>query len=95
MKTGYTIITIQRGSHLVEHHWNIDFGMALRRLRKERNLSQEELAERSGLDRSYISILERNIKLPGFITILSLASGLGMKASEFLIEIEKKSVSIA
>ncbi|WP_354670013.1 helix-turn-helix transcriptional regulator [Paenibacillus sp. BSR1-1] len=67
----------------------MDFGMTLRRLRKERNLSQEELAERSGLDRSYISLIERNLKLPGFISILALASGLGMRASEFMIEIEK------
>ncbi|MGG1678232.1 helix-turn-helix domain-containing protein [Neobacillus sp. NRS-1170] len=76
----------------MDYHWNIDFGMTLRRLRKERDLSQEELAERSSLDRSYISLIERNIKLPGFISILALASGLGMKASEFMIEIEKHPV---
>ncbi|MDN3019214.1 helix-turn-helix transcriptional regulator [Paenibacillus sp. BSR1-1] len=76
----------------MDYHWNIDFGMALRRLRKERNLSQEELAERSVLDRSYISLLERNLELPGFITILTPASGLGMRASEFMIEIEQHPV---
>lgn len=68
---------------------HIDFGEGLRRLRKERNLSQEELAGRSGLDRSYISILERNLKLPGLYTIFALASGLGMEASEIMMEMEK------
>lgn len=57
----------------------IDFGEVLRRLRKERKLSQEELSDRSGLNRSYISILERNLQLPGLYSILSLASGLGIK----------------
>ncbi|MEH7493628.1 helix-turn-helix domain-containing protein [Neobacillus niacini] len=69
---------------------HLDFGKALKRLRKDRKLSQEELADLSGLDRSYISILERNLKLPSLYTILALASGLGIKASEFMIEMENQ-----
>jgi transcriptional regulator with XRE-family HTH domain len=73
----------------VDYHLHLDFGKALKRLRKERKLSQEKLADLSGLDRSYISILERNLKLPSLYTILALASGLGLKASEFILEMEK------
>jgi transcriptional regulator with XRE-family HTH domain len=73
----------------VDYNSHLDFGKALKRLRKERNLSQEKLAGLSGLDRSYISILERNLKLPSLYTILALASGLGIKASEFIMEMEK------
>ncbi|MFS0774844.1 helix-turn-helix transcriptional regulator [Neobacillus sp. 3P2-tot-E-2] len=69
---------------------HLDFGKALKRLRKDRKLSQEELADLSGLDRSYISILERNLKLPSLYTILALASGLGIKASEFMMEMENQ-----
>jgi transcriptional regulator with XRE-family HTH domain len=76
----------------VDYHSHLDFGKALKRLRKERNLSQEKLADLSGLDRSYISILERNLKLPSLYTILALASGLGLKASEFIMEMEKNPV---
>jgi transcriptional regulator with XRE-family HTH domain len=78
----------------VDYHSHLDFGKALKRLRKERNLSQEKLADLSGLDRSYISILERNLKLPSLYTILALASGLGIKASEFIMEMEKIQYSI-
>jgi transcriptional regulator with XRE-family HTH domain len=73
----------------VDYYSHQDFGKALKRLRKDRKLSQEELADLSGLDRSYISILERNLKLPSLYTILALASGLGIKASEFIMEMEK------
>ncbi|SMD42464.1 Predicted transcriptional regulator with C-terminal CBS domains [Aquiflexum balticum DSM 16537] len=42
------------------------FGLRLKTLRKEKGLSQEELAERSGLNRPYISGIEqgkRNVSL--------------------------------
>ncbi|WP_194976998.1 helix-turn-helix domain-containing protein [Aquiflexum lacus] len=42
------------------------FGIRLKTLRKEKGLSQEELAERSGLNRPYISGIEqgkRNVSL--------------------------------
>lgn len=76
----------------MDYHSHLDFGKALKRLRKERKLSQEKLADLSGLDRSYISILERNLKLPSLYTILALASGLGLKGSEFIMEMEKNPV---
>lgn len=82
--------TIQRRSSLVDCDSHLDFGNALKRLRKDQKLSQEKLADLSGLDRSYISILERNLKLPSLYTILALASGLGIKASEFMIEMENQ-----
>ena len=74
----------------MDYDSHLDFGKALKRLRKDRKLSQEELADLSGLDRSYISILERNLKLPSLYTILALASGLGIKASEFMMEMENQ-----
>ena len=74
----------------MEYYSHLDFGKALKRLRKDRKLSQEELADLSGLDRSYISILERNLKLPSLYTILALASGLGIKASDFMMEMENQ-----
>ena len=74
----------------MDYDSDLDFGKALKRLRKDRKLSQEELADLSGLDRSYISILERNLKLPSLYTILALASGLGIKASDFMMEMENQ-----
>lgn len=50
--------------------------------------SQEELAFKSGLDRTYISMMERNIKQPTITTIFLLADALEMKPSEFVQQLE-------
>lgn len=52
------------------------FPAALRALRKERRLSQEQLAERAGLHRNAISFLERGINKPTIDTMEQLASAL-------------------
>ena len=63
-------------------------GPALRKLRKDKKMTQKELASRCSIPRSYISSLENDMKLPKLRTIFVLASGLGMKASELMKEIE-------
>lgn len=63
---------------------NITIGAVLKRVRKSLELSQEELAHRSSLDRTYISMLERNIKQPTITTIFLLAQALEMKPSAFV-----------
>ena len=39
------------------------FARNLKKIRDHKNLSQEELAEKCGLDRTYIGILERREKI--------------------------------
>lgn len=75
---------------------NITIGTVLKRVRKSLKISQEELAHRSSLDRTYISMLERNIKQPTITTIFLLAQALGMKPSTFvqLLEDEFKGHTI-
>ncbi|REB10033.1 XRE family transcriptional regulator [Sporosarcina sp. BI001-red] len=75
---------------------NITVGAVLKRLRKSLKLSQEELAHRSSLDRTYISMMERNIKQPTITTIFLLSDGLEIKPSEFvqLLENEFKEYNI-
>jgi transcriptional regulator with XRE-family HTH domain len=51
-------------------------------LRKEQGLTQEKLAERSGLDSTYISGIERGVRNPSFKSLVSLASGFGISVSE-------------
>ncbi|MGM1050420.1 MAG: helix-turn-helix domain-containing protein [Bacillota bacterium] len=63
----------------------IAFGKALRKLRKENQLTQDELSLYSRVDRSYISELENGEKAPSLHTILSLSKALHIKAS-LLIE---------
>lgn len=45
------------------------FARNLRILRNERQLSQEELAHRAGIDRGYISSLEREVYSPSIDTV--------------------------
>lgn len=48
------------------------------RIRRERGLTQEQLAVRSGLSQQYISGLERGKRNPAIVTIYELALALGV-----------------
>lgn len=60
------------------------FGDRVRELRHAAGLSQEELAEASGLHRTYISSLERGQRNVGLDNIHVLAEALGVPASKLL-----------
>ena len=66
------------------------FGVTLKNSRTERNLSQEKLADISGLHRTYISLLERGAKSPSLITIFTLANALKMKPHHLIYLTEEK-----
>jgi transcriptional regulator with XRE-family HTH domain len=63
-------------------------GDELRSARKSAGLTQESLAFRAGVDRSYISQLERNLKSPTVEMLLRLCETLGVRASELIARIE-------
>jgi transcriptional regulator with XRE-family HTH domain len=54
------------------------------RLRKERGLTQEQLAERSGLSQQYLSGLEQGRRNPTIMTIYELATALDVSHLELL-----------
>lgn len=56
----------------------------LRKLREKHGMSQETLADKAGLHRTYISQLERELKSPTLDVMASLASAFGMTLKEFL-----------
>lgn len=64
------------------------FGLVLRDLRKLRNMSQEELALESDLQRNYISLIERGINQPTITTIFKLAAALEVSPSAMLSLVE-------
>jgi transcriptional regulator with XRE-family HTH domain len=57
-----------------------EFGLRLQTLRREQGLTQEELAERSGLHRTYVGQVERGQRNLSLDAIHSLAIGLGLPA---------------
>ncbi|WP_274364803.1 helix-turn-helix domain-containing protein [Paenibacillus thermotolerans] len=68
----------------------LSFAKILKTLRINNKLSQEELAFRSNLDRTYISMLERGIHQPTISTLFALSKALNIKASVIiqLVELE-------
>lgn len=62
------------------------FGKRIELLRKKQNLSQEELAFRCELHRTYIGAIERGEKSPTLNTIEKIANGLNVE----IIELFKK-----
>lgn len=66
----------------------VAFGIVLRELRKQRELSQELLAHESGLERNYISLLELGRNSASIKTIFKLTPVLGVSPSEFMSQIE-------
>lgn len=53
------------------------FGEALRQVRDSRDISQETLALEIGLDRTYVSMLERGKHQPTLAAVILLANALG------------------
>ena len=69
------------------------FGDHLRSARKAVQLTQEELAFRAELDRTYISLLERGMKSPTLTTFFRLCSVLDLQPDLFLARIHKEVVA--
>ncbi len=58
------------------------FGNKLKELRKQKNLSQEKLAFKSGLHRTYISDIERGARNLSLVNIEKIAKALGISIIE-------------
>jgi transcriptional regulator with XRE-family HTH domain len=57
---------------------NVIFGKKVAKMRKQQNLSQEELAYKCGVHRTYIGSIERGEKSPTLNTIEKIAKGLNV-----------------
>lgn len=64
------------------------FGEILRQFRKRAKFSQERLAQESGLDRTYISLLERGLRQPSLTSILQISRALNVSSSEIVSKVE-------
>jgi len=63
----------------MKNELHIKFGKRVRELRKERGWSQEEFADRCGLDRTYVSGIERGVRNPTLEIIGMISSGLNVE----------------
>ena len=62
----------------------LPLGREVRRLRKERGLSQEALADAAGLHTNYVGGIERGEHNVGIKALFALARGLGVSPAELL-----------
>lgn len=67
----------------------LKFGKILRQLRTEGKFTQEELATDCGLDRTYISMLERGLRQPTLGTLFKIAEVLKVSPSSIVKVLEK------
>ncbi len=62
----------------------IIFAKKLQQLRKDKGLSQEDLALLCGIDRTYIGRIERLERKPTIVILDKIANGLGIKLKDLL-----------
>ena len=64
----------------------MELGAKLRDMRQQKNLTQEELADRCELTKGYISQLENDLTSPSIATLCDLLNALGSNLSDFFHE---------
>lgn len=66
------------------------FGQEVKRARQKLGISQEELAHRAGLHRTYVSLVERGLRSSTIDAALRLSSGLGTPLSALIKRAERR-----
>lgn len=67
---------------------NVAFGKVIAALRQAAHLSQEELADRAAIHRTYVSQVERGLKSPTIVVLIRLAQALNTTPSKILRQFE-------
>lgn len=66
---------------------HVQLGRVIRAARLSRGLSQERLAQRAGIDRTYISGLERGVRNPSLDTLHKVAVALDVEIRDLFRDI--------
>ena len=66
------------------------FGEVLRDKRLALKISQEELAFRAGVDRTFVSRIERGLRQPTITSLIALSSALGISATKLIKATEQR-----
>jgi len=77
-----SVLRIARESGKAEHHAPIDLGERVRALRKARNWTLEQAAQKAGLARSTLSKIENGQMSPTFDAVRKLATGLDISVPQ-------------
>lgn len=66
----------------------LSFGRNVARLRNDRGLSQDVLAEKADLDRTYLSGIERGVRNPGIKSVLRICNALAVTPNDLCKGVE-------
>jgi transcriptional regulator with XRE-family HTH domain len=66
------------------------FGSRVRAERERLGVSQEELADRAGMHRTYVGGVERGERNLGLLNVVRIAKALGLPASTLLADIDRR-----
>lgn len=69
---------------------NIAISQVIAQLRRDAKISQEELAHRAGIHRTYVSQIERGLKSPTLQILIQIANALGTSASQIIKDVETR-----
>jgi len=72
------------GKPISHRHILKDFGKQLQLVRKSKNISQEELAHKLSMHRTYVGMIERGERNPTIRTLYKIVQVLKIKSSEIL-----------
>ena len=75
----------RRSTHGIQER----FGTAVKFRREELELTQEGLADKAGIHRTYLSDIERGTRNLSLVNIEKLAAALSMKLSELFVAVER------
>jgi transcriptional regulator with XRE-family HTH domain len=67
-----------------------ELGKVIAEIRNAEDLSQEDLAYEAGIDRSFMSKLERGVTSVSLLTLIMIAEKLNRKPSEILAMLEER-----
>lgn len=65
-------------------------GFVIRKIRKEKGMTQEFLSGFAGIARTHLTMIEKGTKQPNFETVWKIALALGLTPSELVAQIEQE-----
>jgi len=68
------------------------FGERLKHVRREKGLSQGELADRAGINRSYLSMIENGHSSPTMDVVERLAAGIGISVWRLISDVNESNI---
>jgi transcriptional regulator with XRE-family HTH domain len=66
------------------------FGRTLRKARRDRDLSQEALADEAGVSAKHVGEIERANKDPRLTTVMKLAAALELRSGELFAQVDER-----